>query len=146
MYSRFNTRKQAAETPLKTLADELDRHRRLNRAVRAGRAPDILVAILHVMTRLNIAEHFIVIGTHALYAYETAAGVRLQERALATRDHLLWDTRKRLQFASRMKNLDLSMLDVLRKVDSTFEGRLLCCINLRAGHGAPERVSPRGVG
>ncbi|WP_316157346.1 GSU2403 family nucleotidyltransferase fold protein [Cupriavidus sp. BIC8F] len=35
----------------------------------------------------------------------------------------MWDTRKHLQFASRMKNLDLSMLDVLRKVDSTFEIR-----------------------
>lgn len=124
LYSRFITRKEAAENRLKTLTDELDRHRRLNRAVHVGRAPDILVAILHVMTRLNIAEHFIVIGTHALYAYEAAAGVRLQERALATRDvDLLWDTRKRLLFASRMKNLDLSMLDVLRKVDSTFEIR-----------------------
>ncbi|QEZ43365.1 GSU2403 family nucleotidyltransferase fold protein [Cupriavidus oxalaticus] len=124
MYSRFVTRKEAAETRLKTLTDELDRHRRLNRAVRVGRAPDILVSILQVMARLNIGEHFIVIGTHALYAYEAAAGVRLKERALATRDvDLLWDTRKRLQFASRMKNLELSMLDVLRKVDSTFEIR-----------------------
>nr|WP_290367969.1 GSU2403 family nucleotidyltransferase fold protein [Cupriavidus taiwanensis] len=82
-----------------------------------------------------MAEHFIVIGTHALYAYEAAAGVRLQERALATRDvDLLWDTRKRLQFASRMKNLDLSMLDVLRKVDSTFEirdGQLFTAVNAK---------------
>ncbi|MEM5433017.1 GSU2403 family nucleotidyltransferase fold protein [Cupriavidus oxalaticus] len=62
--------------------------------------------------------------SHHVKAYEAAAGVRLQERALATRDvDLPWDTRKRLQFASRMKNLDLSMLDVLRKVDSTFEIR-----------------------
>ena len=41
MYSRFNARKEATETRLKTLADELDRHRRRNRAVCAGRAPDI---------------------------------------------------------------------------------------------------------
>lgn len=124
MFSRFNSRKEAAESRLKSLANEVDLHQRLNRAVQVGRAPEILVAILNVMTRLRIAEHFIVIGTHALYAYEAAAGVRLQERALATRDvDLLWDTRRRLQFASRMKNLDLSMLDVLRKVDKTFEIR-----------------------
>ncbi|RDK06140.1 hypothetical protein DN412_33125 [Cupriavidus lacunae] len=41
----------------------------------SARGPDILVAILHATTRLNIAEHFIVIGTHSLYAYEAAAGV-----------------------------------------------------------------------
>ncbi len=45
MYSRFITREEAAEARLMTLANELDRHQRLNRAVHVGRAPDILVAI-----------------------------------------------------------------------------------------------------
>lgn len=86
MYSRFITRKEAAEARLKTLVDELDRHRRLNRAVHVGRVPDILVAILHVMTRLNIAEHFIVIGTHALYAIRSRSDT---ERNLARRAECL---------------------------------------------------------
>ena len=33
----------------------------------------------------GLAQHFVVVGTHALYAYESAAGVRIVPGALATR-------------------------------------------------------------
>ncbi|WP_258308073.1 nucleotidyltransferase domain-containing protein [Cupriavidus plantarum] len=122
VYRKFVERKESAEARVKSLKEELDKQQRLNRALFVGRAPDILVGILNMLDRLSISEHFIVVGTHALYAYESAAGVRLQEAALATRDvDLLWDTRKRLQFVSRMKAMDTSMLGALRKVDKTFE-------------------------
>jgi len=50
--------------------------------------------------------------------------VRLDAGALATRDiDLLWDTRKRIQFATQLARLDSSMLGVLRKVDSSFRIR-----------------------
>lgn len=124
IYAKFTKRKESAESRLKSLKDELEKHQRINRAVHVGRAPDILVGILNMLDRLEISEHFIVVGTHALYAYEAAAGIRFQERALATRDvDLLWDTRKRLQFVSQMKEMDTSMLGALRKVDNTFELR-----------------------
>lgn len=124
IFRKFVQRKESATSRLKSLDEELDKQERLNRAVRVGRAPDILVAILNMLDRLAIAEHFIVIGTHALYAYEAAAGVRLQDAALATRDvDLLWDTRKRLQFVARMKEMETSLLGALQKVDSTFEVR-----------------------
>jgi hypothetical protein len=65
-----------------------------------------------------------VIGTHAPYAYESAAGVRFEDGAVATRDiDLLWDVRKRLAFATALRRIDSSMLGVLHKVDSTFRVR-----------------------
>lgn len=88
-----------------------------------GRAPKMLVDILLALERTGIAEHFTVVGTHALYAYEAAVGVRI-ESGVATKDiDLLWDTRKRIQFAARMAFAGASMLGVLKRVDPTFEIR-----------------------
>jgi len=71
-----------------------------------------------------LMEHFRVVGTHALYAYETAAGVRLDADVLSTRDiDLLWDTQKRVTFATKLARVDSSMLGVLRKVDASFRLR-----------------------
>jgi hypothetical protein len=123
MYDRFCARKEQAEKRVADLTAELVRHQRMNRALFVGRAPQILVDILNRLFLSGIAEHFTVVGTHALYAYEAAAGVRFGEvEALATRDiDLLWDTRKRLSFVTRMASLGTTLLGLIRKVDPTFE-------------------------
>lgn len=125
IYSSFIERKTEAETRVKRLGERLATHKRMNRALFVGRAPQILVDILSELQRAGIAEHFTVIGTHALYAYEAAAGVRIESGdALATKDvDLLWDTRKRIQFATHMRRSGASMLGILKKVDRTFEIR-----------------------
>jgi hypothetical protein len=90
-----------------------------------GRAPQIFVEILNTLAKFGLAEHFMVIGTHALYAYEAAAGIRFEStEALATRDvDLLGDTRKRIRFITKMEKLGSSMIGMLQKVDKTFEIR-----------------------
>jgi len=124
IYSGFKIRKEQAEQRLADLTSALERHKRMNRALYVGRAPAILVEILNRLDKAGLSEHFTVVGTHALYAYEATAGVRFRESALATRDvDLLWDVRKRLTFISQMERLDTSMLNLIRKVDKTFEIR-----------------------
>lgn len=125
IYEKFVARKTQVEARVTLLAAELSRHQRMNRALFVGRAPQILVDILNALSRTNLIEHFTVIGTHALYAYEAAAGVRFGSTdALATQDvDLLWDTRKRVSFATRMKVMGSSMVGLLQKVDPTFEIR-----------------------
>ena len=84
----------------------------------------LVVALLNRLASTHLSEHFRVVGTHALYAYEAAAGVRLEADALATRDiDLLWDTRKRIIFSTQLARVDSSMLGVLKKVDPTFRIR-----------------------
>ena len=123
MYTGFMERKRATEERLSDLTRELIRHQRMNRALFVGRCPQILIDILSTLTETKLTEYFTVIGTHALYAYEAAAGIRLTvPEALATQDvDLLWDTRKRISFVSRMKTLDSSMLGILKRVDKSFE-------------------------
>jgi hypothetical protein len=53
----------------------------MDKAMRVGCTPDILIEVLNAMMRHGLAEHFLVVGTHALFAYE-AAGVRLPSDAI----------------------------------------------------------------
>ncbi len=124
IYDKFTQRKQASAERLAGLKAALEQQQRLNRALRVGRVDPLVVALLNRLASTHLSEHFRVVGTHALYAYEAAAGVRLDADALATRDiDLLWDTRKRIIFSTRLARVDSSMLGVLKKVDPTFRMR-----------------------
>ena len=124
IYDKFTKRKQESTARLAGLKAALDQQQRLNRALRVGRVEPLVVALLNRLASTKLSEHFRVVGTHALYAYEAAAGVRLAAEALATRDFdLLWDTRKRIIFSTQLARVDSSMLGVLKKVDASFRMR-----------------------
>lgn len=124
IYERFMQRKRESAERMAGLKAALDQHRRLNRALRVGRVEPLVVNLLARLADTQLSPYFRVVGTHALHAYEAAAGVRLDADALATRDiDLLWDTRKRIQFATQLARVDSSMLGVLKKVDSSFRIR-----------------------
>lgn len=124
IYDKFTQRKLASTERLTGLKAALDQQQRMNRALRVGRVDPLVVALLNRLASTQLSEHFRVVGTHALYAYEAAAGVRLDADALATRDiDLLWDTRKRITFSTQLARVDSSMLGVLKKIDPTFRMR-----------------------
>ena len=69
----------------------------------------------------GLSDKFTIIGTNSLYAYETAAGVRLNEAHLATRDvDLLWDNRKKLSLFTQENTLAGGMLGFLQGIDPSF--------------------------
>jgi hypothetical protein len=73
------------------------------------------------LQKAGIASQFLTVGTNAIYAYESACGVRVGNEAMATRDmDLLFDTRQRTAFVSTLRRLDSSLLAVLRKADPSF--------------------------
>jgi len=120
IFERFMERKSSLTERLRSLTGTLERQQRMNRALRVGRAPQVLVDVLAKLAQRKLADHFAIVGTHALYAYEALAGVRIGEpEALATRDvDLLYDTRKRVSFISTMR--DSSMIGLLKEIDPTF--------------------------
>ena len=121
IYQEFTTRKQALEGRLKSLRGALTDAERLNKALKAGRVPNLVVSVLQTIEDAGLGQHFTVVGTHALYAYETAASVRIVQGALATQDvDLLWDARQRVRFVTDLERLDTSMLRVLQRADATF--------------------------
>lgn len=133
IYKEFVARKTEAEARLASLRDAVREAERLNKALKVGRVPAVVVAVLQAIEEAGLAEHFTVVGTHALYAYESAAGVRIVQSALATQDvDLLWDARRRVQFMADMDHLHTSVLGMLQKADPSFrrkEDQLSTAIN-----------------
>ena len=122
LFDSFMLRKTSVEARVKALKAQLVIQQRLNRAHRVGRVPNIVVDVLNALKKAEVDAHFLVVGTHALYAFEAAAGVRIAEQAMATRDvDRLFDTRKRLAFLTVMQKLDSSLIGLLRKADASFE-------------------------
>lgn len=122
IYQRFVNRKLQVEERVDSLEAALDRHRRMNLALRVGRCPNIVQKILAQFEKQGVAEHFLTVGTHALVAFETAAGVRVMPDALATRDvDMLFDTRKRLAFFTQLAQDDVSFIKILQKTDKSFQ-------------------------
>jgi hypothetical protein len=124
IYERFTQKRETSDTRVTGLRAALAQHQRVNRALRVGRAPRVLIDTLNRLELAGLSAHFMVIGTHALYAYESACGVRVPSDATATQDiDLLLDTRKYLSFVTTMERLDTSLLAVFKQVDKTFELR-----------------------
>lgn len=148
VFAEFSTRKSVLEDRLKSLRLALTEAERMNKALKAGRVPSTVVAVLQALEDAGLGEHFTVVGTHALYAYETAASVRIVQGALATQDvDLLWDARKRVRFMSDMVRLDVSVLKVLQRADGSFvrkEGKAETAINAKGFEVDFLRRQPEG--
>jgi hypothetical protein len=148
IYDEFTARKRELEGRLKSLRGALTDAERLNKALKAGRVPNMVVSLLQTLEDAGLSQHFTVVGTHALYAYETAAGVRIVQGALATQDvDLLWDARKRVRFMTDIGRLGSSMLRVLQQADATFvrkEGQLETAINAKGFEVDFLRRQPEG--
>lgn len=108
IFQQFTTRKTMAEQRLAGLSTEMICQQRMNRALHVGHAPQLLVEILSRIAKAGLTDHFTVVGTHALYAYEAAAGVRFMVDAMTTR----------LSFVTQVDRLDV--LNLLQKADHTF--------------------------
>jgi hypothetical protein len=121
IHDRFKLRKDEASSRLAALTNSAHNQQRLNKALRVGRVPGIVVKTLNALESAGLHDHFMTIGTHALYAYESACGVRFIPDALATQDlDLLLDSRKRMSFVSKMRRMDSSFIGALQKADPSF--------------------------
>ena len=121
IYLKFTEGKLRSEESKRGLKAAVERHQRLNRALRIGRTPNIIIDVLTALESADMTDYFTVIGTNALYAYETAASARIEEGLLATRDFdLLWDNRKKLSLALQEGPLIDGMIGLLKKIDRSF--------------------------
>lgn len=120
-YAKFNESKARAESRLKATSDRLNEQSKLNKAVRLGRIPATAAKILQELDLSAARDDFRVVGTHALYAYESMAGVHFMQALLASGDiDLLYDPRKRLSVVSARLDGD-GLLGLLRRADKSFE-------------------------
>ena len=121
IYAAFLQNKARATTRLQSLTAQLKSQSKLNKALRMGRMPSVVADILQTIDLSNARDDFRLIGTHALYAYETMASVQCRMELLASGDvDLLFDPRKKLSVISQ--NLDgEGLLSLLQKADKSFQ-------------------------
>lgn len=94
-----------------------------NQQLQLGSAEPMAVAILRALQEVDVLKFHRVIGTHALFAYESAAGVSFDSGNTSTQDiDLLWNRQRKIEFRSAMNQYqpDISMIDVLRIADPSF--------------------------
>lgn len=121
IFEQFQNGKALAEEKYQSLKVKIESQRKLNRAVRLGRMPSIVGEILLKLDQSQALSELRVVGTHAIFAYESMAAVELKMELLASGDiGLLFDLRKPTSLLA--KKLDgEGLLGLLKKVDKTFE-------------------------
>lgn len=119
LFADYAAPKAALEGQLKSLREQLVEAQYQNKALRAGRAPGTVVAVLRALDDAGLHERFITCGVHALYAYEAAARVRVGPDT----PHAAWlgDASRRLLLVTHGDALDTALLATLRRADRTFE-------------------------
>lgn len=124
-YLAFNQGKAAHAERLKSLSASLAELCSIAKVLGVGRMPSVVGKVLRRLDEEGLlGNHLLVVGTHALYGYEAAAGVQFDSEMLATADiDLMIDSRKRLKLiANPQSPLEpVGVLSVLCKADKTFK-------------------------
>ena len=121
LLASFSAGRTVAQERLKLIHEKVQEQARLNKALRLNRVPRVVARVLRELDRAGLHDSFTVIGTQALYAYETAGGAHFLLELLASGDvDLLYDTRKKMTVVS--DKLDCNgLLGLLKNADKTFE-------------------------
>lgn len=121
--AEFRAGKEKAKARLSAVKERINEQARFCRAASIQRVPRIVTGILRVLDQGRLlGRNVTVVGTHALYAYEAAAGVFMDSPILATRDmDILWDIRTCLNLAAGDEPSANGMLALLRKADRSFD-------------------------
>jgi hypothetical protein len=123
---KYDQGRAEAEARLKDISDVLRRQAAINRALGLGRVPLLGAKIVRSLDDTGMLGSGVrILGTNAIYAYEAAAGVRIDPGLTTTEDiDLLLDSRGGLTFSATEDIAERSVLRVLQKVDRSFQKSL----------------------
>lgn len=121
-YRSFSAGKAAADDRLKGVLARLAEHARVCKAAGINRVPSAPAKVLRLLDAHGLlGKNLIVIGTNALYAYESAAGVLFDSAIMATTDiDLMMDARLTLKIAARERISEGGLMALLKQADSSF--------------------------
>ncbi len=121
--AEFDAGRGEAEARLAAARDAVERQAGVNRALGLGRVPLLAARIVRALDAAGLLGRGLrVVGTHALYAYEAAAGLRFAPDVTATEDiDLLLDARASIVLQAGEDLPERSLMGLLRRVDRSFE-------------------------
>jgi hypothetical protein len=122
VYAAFMSERQRAKDHYRHLAAAMKQQQRLNKVLRVGRLPVIWIRILNGLRSAGLADDVRVLGAAATYAYEYAAGVKIDgDRNNAGETSLLSDRRSSLQLAVPGAASALHVLAAIQHVAPAFQ-------------------------
>jgi len=123
-HAAFVTGRAEVAERITGLSKRLDEMAPVNRALMLGRVPTIAARIIRRLGDESLlGSHLLIVGTNALFAYESRAGVLLAGELLATGDaDLLWDARQGIALVSSGVRRE-GIIGLLQKVDRSFQLR-----------------------
>jgi hypothetical protein len=118
---QFTERKSELRKQLDSLEEELARRAKFCVAAGVNRVPRIAADIVRLLDSKGVlGSHLLILGSHAIYAYEFAAGVQLKAGLLQTSDlDTLLDRKADLELAGEVRTAGL--LGLIQKVDKSFK-------------------------
>lgn len=124
IHAEFVAGKVRAKDRVAALDRTVQQFSSMAKAVFLNRVPPVVAAALRKLDEFGLlGKNLMVIGTNALYGYESVAGVMFDAGLMATTDvDLLWDARTSLKLALIDDEVaEAGVLAILRKVDHSFE-------------------------
>ena len=122
IYEDFLEHKEALKLELTTLEEKLEKIRKLNKIEFLTRVPYELIEIYQKINELKLDDKMILIGTNALYAYESHCALFVEDEQLATEDiDLLSKDSKELSVVFREVLPKGKLTSLLKLIDKSFE-------------------------
>ena len=120
-YREFTETKRDLDARIKSINDEVARQAKFCVAAGVNRVPRLAADIVRLLDASGLlGSHLIILGSHAMYAYEMAAGVQLKAGLLQTEDlDTLLNTKAEIELAGSIRSAGL--LGILQDVDATFK-------------------------
>src|SRR5271156_2905456 len=123
-YLEFTGTKRDLDERIKSINEQITRQAKFCVAAGVNRVPRLSADIVRSLDASGLlGSHLIILGSHAMYAYEMAAGVQLKAGLLQTEDlDTLLNTKSVIELAGSVRSSGL--LGVLQSVDETFKPQL----------------------
>lgn len=124
IFVEFTAGKARAKDRVAALAKSVEEFAGMSSGIGINRVPAVVTAALRKLDDFGLlGKNLMVIGTNAMYAYESTAGVMFDAGLMGTTDvDFLWDARAVLKLALFDGEVaEAGVLAVLRKVDRSFE-------------------------
>jgi hypothetical protein len=123
LFREVTETKRDLDDRIRSINQEIARQAKFCVAAGVNRVPRLAADIVRSLDAAGLlGAHLIILGSHALYAYEMAAGVQLKAGLLQTEDlDTLLNTKAEIELAGSIRSAGL--LGVLQRVDRTFRPR-----------------------
>jgi len=121
IYAQFCEGKPRAIKRVHDIFEQMKVAARYAKAARVNRFPKLAATIIRKIQKAGLSNHIAIVGTHAMYGYESMASKYVVSSLMETADlDLLWDKRMLLRMACASDHMH-GLMSIIQSADRSFE-------------------------